>query len=1113
MFGDSRVRAAAKFLLILALCAVWQPAAAEAQVLYGSLTGSVADPVGALVAGAKVQALNTDTGATKEASTDEHGGYLFTDLQPGTYKVTISAASFGTFVQQGLRIEANSEKRADAQLQLANVSQSVTVDASVVGLQTDRADVNVQIQSSQITQLPEPATRNFQSLFIIVPGFSPPAGSHSEAGNPQGALATDVNGASYNNNATRIDGSLDLYPWLPEIVAYVPSSEAIQTVSVVTASFDAEQGMAGGSAVNISVKSGTNGFHGAAWEFNQISALKARNYFYYGAHNPKNVVNQFGGNLGGPIIKNKLFFFGNWEVTDKRANVSALQTVATDALRQGSFSGTGANVYDPLTGLANGKNRTVFAGDMIPTTRFATASVKMIQLMPEPNQSSAATTPTNDYFGSGDYSSTHHNIDTKINFIPNEKSSVFGRYSISPSHIFDPPGLGPAEGNTLDGGQPGTALGRVQSVGLGGTYSLSPNLLLDGNVGYTRIRLQAENVDIGKNYGTDVLGIPGTNGSYALDGGYPNFGVTGFSSFGNSNASNPFLFRDNEYVGAVNLSWIKGSHSFRFGGEYQHFAINHFQPQTSFGPRGGFSFTGGITSLNGGAATNLYNAWGDFLLGTPQSMGISTEYINPATVREANYGFYARDQWQLSRKLTFNYGVRYEGYPLATRDHYGADIYNPQTGLVCLGGVSGQPHDCGVNVGNGEFVPRLGLAYRLNEKTVVRAGYGLSVDPNSYRAMRDAYPATIALALSGASSYQSAGSLATGLPPIVGPTLGTGPILLPTNIATTTFPHNYKRGYIQSLNLTLQREIAKDFNVQAAYVQTRAIRHTLDININPSGPGGGTAGRAFYAITGQTTDITESTPFNSSNYNAFQSQLTKRVGAGLVGATYTYSKALDYGDNDDSGLTWAWAPMYRRNYALAGFDRTHNFQAYGNYELPIGPGKRWASKGMSSKIIGGWQLNGILSRESGTPFTVGSSGSSVNAPGNTQTANQLLPTVAILGGHGIGAAGASYFNPLAFAPVTTVSFGTSGRNILRGPGVFDVNASIFRNFVITERFKLQFRMETFNLTNTAQFGNPGATVTSATFNSDGSVKSLNGFTQITSASNERQLRFALKLSF
>jgi hypothetical protein len=311
----------------------------------------------------------------------------------------------------------------------------------------------------------------------------------------------------------------------------------------------------------------------------------------------------------------------------------------------------------------------------------------------------------------------------------------------------------------------------------------------------------------------------------------------------------------------------------------------------------------------------------------------------------------------------------------------------------------------------------------------------------------------------------------------------------------------------------VQRELAKDFTAQAAFVSTKAIRHTDDVNINPAGPGGGVAGQYYYPITGQTTAITESEPFSTSNYDALQTQMIKRLHGGTIGASYTYSKAMDFGDNDDSGLTWAWAPMIERNYALAGFDRTHNFQLFANYGLPFGHGQKWLSSGVGAAIAGGWQLNGILSRESGLPFTVASAGTSVNSPGNSQTAEQVLPNVTISGGHGIGANGASYFNPAAFAPVTTVSFGNSGRDILRGPGVFNTNASMFRNFRLTERFQLQFRTEVFNLTNTAQFGQPGATVTSATFNGDGSVKALNGYTQITSASNERQLRFALKLSF
>lgn len=1087
----------------------------NAQVLYGSLTGNITDSTRGSLPNAKIEALNVATGIARQAVTDDRGGYLISDLQQGVYRVTITASSFGTVVEEGVTVDANAVRRVDVQMQVAHLSESVTVDASALALQTDRADVSAEMRPAEITELPTygNAMRNFQSVFLVVPGYTPPAAAHSEAGNQQLALGTYVNGASYNNNSTRIDGVSDLYPWLPEILAYVPAAEAIQTVNTATASFDAEQGMAGGSVVNVTIKSGTNQVHGTAWEFNTVSGLKARSYFYYGAANPKNIINQFGGNFGGPIKKNKLFFFVDWEETARRANVNGLVTVATDPLRQGNFSASGTTIYDPSTGAANGTGRTPFPGNSIPSSRVAFASQKMIALIPEPNQPSASATPTSDYFASGDYASTRHNIDTKVNWNPSQKSSVFVRYGISPSSVFDPNTLGPAEGNTVDGGQPGTATGRVQSTGVGSTYTFSPTVVVDASVGYTRLRLDAMNVDLGTNYGTDVLKIPGTNGSYYLDGGYPSFAPTGYNAFGNSSNSNPFLFRDNEYNASLNLSWNKGSHSLRFGGEFQHFAINHFQPQTSYGPRGGFTFSGGLTSLNGGPASNLYNGWADFLLGLPSAMGISTEYINPATVRESSYAFFVRDQWQATRRMTVDYGIRYELYPLATRDNFGADIYNPVTGTVCLGGVNGNAKDCGVDVGNGGVAPRIGIAYRIDDKTVLRLGYGMSVDPNSYRSMRDAYPATIAESISGATSYQAAGSLATGLPPIVGPVLSQGTFPLPIGTTTATFPAHYRRGYIESINVTLQRDL-RFFTVQAAYVSSLAIRHTTDMNVNAAGPGGGVAGQYYYPLTGQTAAITESVPFNNSKYNSLQTQLTRRMGsAGLFGITYTFSKAMDYDDTDDSGLTWAWIPMYRRNYALAGFDRTHNFEGYWNYALPFGHGKSLVSHGPAAVVASGWQLNGILSRYSGTPFSVSSSGTSVNAPGNTQTAQQILPSVAILGGHGTGANGASYFNPLAFAPVTTVAFGNSGRDILRGPGVINMNASLFRNFRLTEKFQLQFRAEAFNLSNTPHFGNPGTTVSSATFNTDGSVKALNGYTQITSASGERQLRFALRFSF
>jgi hypothetical protein len=245
-------------------------------------------------------------------------------------------------------------------------------------------------------------------------------------------------------------------------------------------------------------------------------------------------------------------------------------------------------------------------------------------------------------------------------------------------------------------------------------------------------------------------------------------------------------------------------------------------------------------------------------------------------------------------------------------------------------------------------------------------------------------------------------------------------------------------------------------------------------------------------------------------YDGLQFQATKRVGATMLGVSYTYSKSISWGDDTDSGLTWNWAPMIYRNRAVAGFDRTQNLQFYGNYELPFGAKHKLASSGIVSKIAGGWQMNWILSSMSGLPFTVGTSGTSVNAPGNTQTADQVKGEVQILGGHGVGQ---PYFDPLAFKAVTDVRFGNSGRNILRGPGVFNVDGSVFRNFSMKERLKLQVRVEMFGVTNTPQFGNPGATVSNMTLNNDGTVRALGGYTEITSASGERQIRFAAKISF
>ena len=584
-------------------------------MLYGSLTGNVTDPAGAIVSGAKVEALNVSTGVSK-INTDERGVYLFSDLQPGVYKVTIEATSFKTLVQEDVRVDANTVRRIDAQLQTSGVSESIVVTASSATLQTDRADINITQPTRQVNDLPIAGSvgRNYQSLMGLVPGAVLQGEQNSAAGSPQRSISFNVNGVSRLQNNTRIDGSSVIYPWLPTNTAYVPPAEAIQAVNIVTNSFDAEQGLAGGAAINVMIKSGTNEFHGAGWVYDTNSALRARNFFQTTPQNPKDILVQFGYAVGGPIIKNKLFFFTDLERTTRR-NTSRTNTISIvpASLRpnaQGGvdFSGTGATIYDPASN-ADPRLRTPFPNNMIPANRIDMAALELINRLPLPTGPGFV----NNFVANGVALFNRTNIDTKINYNASDRLTLFGRYSISPTNIIEPPIFGEAGGDALNGGQNGTAPGRVQVAGAGVTYTFSPTVILDANFGYTRQRLGAENFDIESNFGLDVLKIPGTNGADRLQGGIPSFQITGtWANLGNPNTGNPFLFRDNQYVVTANLSWVKGAHGLRFGVDYQNQQLNHFQPQggTFQTVRGTFQFNGNSTRLqNGPAPADIrYNA-------------------------------------------------------------------------------------------------------------------------------------------------------------------------------------------------------------------------------------------------------------------------------------------------------------------------------------------------------------------------------------------------------------------------------------------------------------------------------------------------------------------------
>ncbi|HEY6400267.1 MAG TPA: TonB-dependent receptor, partial [Blastocatellia bacterium] len=1022
--------------LLMAL-ALLTPLGVGAQVLYGSLTGNVTDPSGAAVAGAKVEAMNIGAGVSSSVVTDERGAYTFSSLQAGLYRVTVTSASFKTLVQDNVRIEVNTARRLDAQLEVGEVTAVVQVAATADALQTERADVNFVQTARQVNDLPLTGSvgRNYQSLTALIPGAVSAGEQNSAAGSPQRSISFNVNGVSRMQNGTRIDGSSVTYPWLPTNTAYVPTAESIQEVNIVTNSFNAEQGLAGGAAINVITKSGTNAFHGAGWVYDTNSATQARSFFQTTPQVPKNILVQWGYAVGGPIIKNKLFFFTDLERTTQRqfARVQTF-TIADTSLRPNAQGDVvfpnSAVIYDPASN-PDPRLRTPFPNNTIPGNRIDPAALEFIKRLPQPTGTGFA----NNFTPTGVAEFNRLNIDNKINYNAGGKLTAFGRYSISPTDIFEPQILGDAGGDALNGGQNGSAPGRVQVFGTGITYTFSSNLIMDVNAGYTRQRLGAENVDLGSNFGLDVLKIPGTNGPDRLQGGIPSFQISGFANLGNANTGNPFLFRDNQYVFSVNLSWIKGTHGFRFGGDYQNQQINHFQPQggTFQTVRGTFQFNGNATSLQpvscpatGCPSAGPFNSWADFLLGLPLNAGKVDQLRNPNAVYMQSYALYARDQWQVTRNLTVNYGLRWERYPFPDKDNTGINRFDPQSGLVLTGGLSGVPRDTGASSGPGQFLPRIGVAYRIKEKTVVRAGYGQSADPRPFIDFRNAYPVVNAWAMPQINNnpYIPVTNLRQGLiNTSTPPDLTQGVLPLPSNSGTTTYPADQQRKYIQSWNLIVERELPKQFFASLGYVGTRAVGQMGFININAAAPGTGNAGRALAGF-GLTADINMILPYMTTTYDSLQASFKRRFNSSNVGGSYTFSKAINFADNDANPRIQFY-PAARLNRGLAGYDRTHNLQLYGIWELPFGRGKRFASEGVVSKLVGGFQVGGVLSSTSGTPINiVQNNPGNLNAPGSGQMPDLVKPDVQIFDDNlkgqaptGADPAAYQYFDRTAFAAV------------------------------------------------------------------------------------------------
>lgn len=1142
---------------------------ARSQILYGSVVGNVTDPTKAVVPNAEVDLKNQGTGDIRKTTTNSQGQYTFSAISPGIYDVTVTSSGFHVYTFRGAHVAVDQTVRVDAILTPGAVSQTVEVSSTQPPLQTDSAQVQAVIDTKAVEDLPIGIDSNYESVLITVPGVTPPDDVHSYSANPSRGLTFQVNGTTANANDVRVDGVSAMNVWLPDATSYVPSRAAIEEVSVVTNSFNVSQGIVGGAAVNVHIKSGTNEIHGAVYETNMNNALEAKPYAFVpppaGQQNPKLINNDFGGIVGGPIKKNKLFYFVSYEGNTLRQEGQRLETVPTAALRAGDFSSGLGNyactngksyatpcaangavplmaqtttgtavpvrsgmVFDPSTGAADGTGRRVFLStpaqnaacttstgclNMVPTSRLDATALNIQNLLVRlPNEAGV----TNNFFASGPFKSNRHTIDAKADWNATQKLHASARlgllhYDMQNTPIFGDNGL-PV---STVGARSGHGYGNVYNLTFGGNYLAKPHFIVDGYFGVTLMGTNTDPPNLGINEGLDTLHIPGTNGPTKDYGGWPAFLVNSYAEIGSGGNSNTDVihYDDSTYIWSGDATWTAGSHTVAFGGQITRANFNHFELGNASGT---FTFDGGVTTLNakGAPGTNQFNSYAAFLLGLPSSVAKDLIPFNGgrSIMHWWQYSAFVEDQWRARSNLTLYYGVSWNYFPFGTQNGRGLERYSFDTNQVMLCGVNRNPMDCGYSISKTNFSPALGIAYQMSPSFVVRAGGGLSYDPEPLAYLRDifgVYPDTLSQTISSTNSHAAAGiPLSAGIPAISVPDISSGFVTLPKVFGINTLTSDYHRDYVESWNLTVEQQLPAGWVSQIGYVGTRQLKVPGLLNQNIAQVGGGSASSPYFARNG-TSSLNLETPVNHIYYDGLQARLMHHFTQGYqVGVSYTWSKTIGYCCNNlaDGGPAIQIPQYLSLNRGLEPWDRRHTFVASTVAELPFGKGKPWLTSGWGARLAGGWQANAIFSAYTGNPFSVTSSGTSLNAPGNTQRAD-LVGTgpVNITGGIGVGK---TYFDTSRFAPVTDPRFGTASFNLLRAPGSANLDLGLFRSFSLSDRLIFQFRGEALNATNTPHFGTPNGNVNSTSFGQVTSIKSIG-----REGIDQRIFRLGAKLTF
>lgn len=1105
-------------------------ATASSQAVNSTLVGTITDSSGAVVPNAKVTITETTTNVSHSASTNESGNYTFPDLPPGKYTVSVEQPGFKKESRKDIDVLVDSTVRINIALQPGNVSETVEVTGAPPQLQTDSSSTGMKMDALQAASLPLiSSNRNFQSMLNMVPGVAPVQEQHSQFFNASSSLQTEVNGQMRQGNNFMIEGTDD-NERTGLLQIYIPPIEAIQTVDVSVTDHDPEMGRASGAVVNVLLKSGTNDWHGAAYEFLQNSDFNARSFF--NASVGHLAYNYVGGNVGGPIKKNKIFFFFDYlKVMDHEANTN-LVTIPPNPWRTGNLSTATTTIYDPATGnQLDGTGRTPFPGNIIPASRINSVSAAILNLIPATNENYNIASVANNYYALLPYTKTTDSFDVKIDDNFTDKDRLTGRLSWSKPVVYQAPLFGYIGGDGPGGAFMGTGQQKTYSGGLNYDHIFNPTLLAELRIGVSYYNNVAQPSDYGQN-DSSAIGVPGVNISPFTSGFLQTSLGDGISSpMTGYSASLPWV-RSEANVDIVN-TWTKTlkNHSIKFGFDLKRLRDNLLQDQT-YGPRGIYNFGNEQTalctpiSLNSSGLANsctsskvgVGNDVASFLLDVPYNLGRDVNTYFPG-LRAWEFFAFVGDKWQVSPKLTVDLGLRWEFYPPATPPFPGLfSNYDPTTNNLVIAGVGNNPSNLGMATRYKYFAPRTGIAYRLDEKTVIRAGFGISYTPfpdntyaynypersnNFYTNVGDGY--ALALLPNGQpATFQQ------GFPAPV-------PVSVPSNgilsaggslLSQSMFDinQNFKNPSVITWNFAVQRSLWNNLTLDVAYVGLHGVDTAAQWNLNAptSVIGGGTASEPLDILFGKTAGATLYWDGFSSSYNGLQVKLNRRSATFNLTTSFSYQKAMDYQQGDDGILDFY--INVGRNYARADFDRTYNFVQSYVYSLPYGPGRNQLQSPLKY-VLGGWQLAGILSLMSGTPVTVTASGSSLNTPGETQTANQVGP-VSFPKGINVGN---PWFSTASFAQPTGVAFGTSGRNIFSGPGLFSLNASLFKSFQIRERFHIELRAETFNLTNTPEFSNPTASTTSSTY---GYVTgTLGSGTGVNGTGGGRAVQIGTKITF